>query len=67
VSPVEAEHAEDEVERVEIPTGFGVVHLFDVSQTDGAELDEVAPRRLTGEVPQQLKDALESSGSPTRA
>jgi hypothetical protein len=57
VSPVEDEQGE--VERIEILTGFRVVHVFDVSQTDGAELAEVAPRRLTGEVPQALMDALE--------
>jgi N-terminal domain of anti-restriction factor ArdC/IrrE N-terminal-like domain len=59
VGPVEDEREQDEVERVEILTGFRVVHVFDVGQTDGAELAEVAPRRLTGEVPQQLIDALE--------
>jgi antirestriction protein ArdC len=59
VSPAGGEREQDEVERIEILTGFRVVHVFDVSQTDGAELAEVAPRRLTGEVPQQLIDALE--------
>jgi antirestriction protein ArdC len=59
VNPVESEREQDEAERVEILTGFRVVHVFDVSQTDGAELAEIAPRRLTGEVPQQLIDALE--------
>ena len=59
MSSVEAEGEQDEVERVEILTGFRVVHVFDVSQTDGAELADVAPRRLTGEVAQQVIDALE--------
>jgi len=64
VSPVESEHEED-VERVEIPAGFRVVHLFDVSQTDGAEL-EAAPR------PAQVRSRSNSSSrwsgsSPTRA
>jgi hypothetical protein len=59
VSPVEAEREQDEVGRVEVLTGFRVVHVFDVSQTDGAELDEIAPRRLTGEVSERLIDALE--------
>jgi hypothetical protein len=56
---VETERDEGEVERIEILTGFRVVHVFDISQTEGDELAEVAPRRLTGEVPQRLIDALE--------
>ena len=59
VSPIEAEREQDEAERVEILTGFRVVHVFDVSQTEGDELADVRPKRLTGEVPQQLVDALE--------
>ena len=59
MSPVKAEGEQDEAERVEILTGFRVVHVFDVSQTEGDELADVRPRRLTGEVPQQLIDALE--------
>jgi hypothetical protein len=59
VSPVEAEREEGEVERIEILTGFRVVHVFDVSQTEGDELAEVAPRRLTGEAPERLIEALE--------
>ena len=39
----------DEPERVQVLTGFRVVRVFDISQTDGDELPEVAPRRLTGE------------------
>ena len=49
----------NEVERIEILTGLRVVHVFDISQTDGEELPEVAPRRLTGKVSQRLIDALE--------
>jgi len=59
VSPVEAEGEQNEVERVEVLTGFRVVHVFDVSQTEGEELAEVAPRRLSGEVSEQVVDALE--------
>jgi hypothetical protein len=59
VNPVEGEGEQGEVERIEILTGFRVVHVFDVSQTEGDELAEVAPRRLTGEVPKRLIEALE--------
>jgi hypothetical protein len=59
VSPTEAVGKQNEVERIEILTGFRVVHVFAISQTEGDELADVAPRRLTGEVSQQLIDALE--------
>ena len=59
VSLVDAEPEHDEVDRVEILTGFRVVHVFDLSQTEGAELADVRPKRLTGEVAQQVIDALE--------
>ncbi len=49
----------DEIERVQVLTGFTVVYVFDVSQTDGEELADVAPQRLTGEVPQHLVNALQ--------
>lgn len=38
--------------------GFRVVHVFDVSQTDGEEIPEVLPRRLEGEVAQELWEGL---------
>src|SRR5918996_1541796 len=59
VSRVTSEGEQDEAERIEVLTGFRVVHVFDVSQTEGDELADVRPRRLTGEVPQKLIDALE--------
>ncbi|WP_315092763.1 ArdC-like ssDNA-binding domain-containing protein [uncultured Cellulomonas sp.] len=34
--------------------GFRVVHVFDISQTDGPPLPEVEPRLLTGDAPQRL-------------
>lgn len=34
--------------------GFRVVHVFDISQTDGAPLPTVEPRLLTGDAPQHL-------------
>lgn len=38
--------------------GFKVVHVFDVSQTDGEPLPDVAPRLLDGDAPQSLMDHL---------
>ena len=38
--------------------GYRVVHVFDVSQTDGEPLPEVAPQLLTGGAPDGLWDAL---------
>lgn len=40
---------EDQDESARIVTGFRVVSVFDVSQTDGDPLPEVAPRRLHGD------------------
>jgi hypothetical protein len=59
VTTVDAADEQDEAAHVEILTGFRVVHVFDVSQIEGDELADVRPRRLTGEVPQQLVVALE--------
>jgi len=39
--------------------GFRVVHVFALSQTDGAPLPDVAPALLTGQAPAGLWDALE--------
>ena len=58
VKAVENEGA-DETERVQVLTGFRVVHVFDISQTDGEELPDVTPRRLSGDIPKDLLDALE--------
>lgn len=38
--------------------GFRVVHVFDVSQTDGEPLPEVVPELLTGDGPSALWEAL---------
>lgn len=38
--------------------GFRVVHVFDVSQTEGTPLPDVGPRRLSGEVPLHAWDGL---------
>ena len=56
VDTVKADGERDEAERVEVLTGFRVVHVFALSQSEGDELADVRPRRLTGEVPQQLID-----------
>ncbi len=39
--------------------GFRVVHVFDLSQTEGAPLPEVTPTLLVGQAPAGLWDALE--------
>jgi len=39
--------------------GFRVVHVFDLSQTEGAPLPEVAPALLVGQAPAGLWDAME--------
>ena len=59
VAPAERddEHLPDD--KVEILTGFRVVYVFDVSQTEGEELPEVVPRRLEGEAPAGIMKALE--------
>jgi len=38
--------------------GFRVVHVFDVSQTDGAPLPDVQPRLLEGDAPEPLWNRL---------
>lgn len=38
--------------------GFRAVHVFDVAQTDGEPLPEVAPKLLTGAAPESLWDRL---------
>jgi antirestriction protein ArdC len=38
--------------------GFKVVHIFDVTQTEGDPLPDVEPRLLTGDPPEQLWDHL---------
>lgn len=38
--------------------GFRVVHVFDISQTDGAPLPDAAPQLLTGDAPLEVWDGL---------
>jgi hypothetical protein len=52
---VEPEDGEDEESLVEIrPLYFKVVHVFDISQTEGKELPEVEVPALTGEADEEL-------------
>ena len=54
----EADDTEREQETPRVLRGFRVAYVFDVSQTEGAELPEVAPRLLTAEGPTALWDGL---------
>ncbi|OJV61005.1 MAG: hypothetical protein BGO38_09875 [Cellulomonas sp. 73-145] len=38
--------------------GFRVVHVFDVTQTDGAPLPDVQPQLLAGQAPREVWDGL---------
>ncbi|HEY3547371.1 MAG TPA: ArdC-like ssDNA-binding domain-containing protein [Propionicimonas sp.] len=38
--------------------GFRVVHVFDISQTDGTPLPDAAPQLLTGDAPREVWDGL---------
>lgn len=40
--------------------GFRVVHVFDVTQTDGAPLPDVHPQQLAGQAPTEVWDGLVS-------
>ena len=52
---VEPENEEDDESLVEIrPIYFKVVHVFDISQTEGQELPEVEVPALTGEADEEL-------------
>lgn len=39
-------------------TGYRIEHVWDISQTDGEELPDVAPQLLTGAAPERLWDVL---------
>ena len=39
-------------------TGYKIEHVWDINQTDGEDLPEVAPRLLTGEAPDRLWETL---------
>ena len=63
-SPDDPAEVQDEAHR-EL-TGFRVVHVFDVTQTDGKPLPDVAPAELTGSAPdwmwQRLVGLVEAAG-----
>ena len=51
----------DEPDRAEpgkVLRGFKVVHVFDIAQTDGADLPDVTPTLLTGDAPTAAWDIL---------
>jgi len=50
--------ADDAPVGVRVPRGFRVVHVFDVTQTDGDPLPDAAPTLLEGEAPPGLWDHL---------
>ncbi len=56
--PVDARDEKDHAELVKVLRGFRVVHVFDVSQTEGEPLVEVAPSLLAGAVSDDLWNAL---------
>ncbi len=61
LAPCVVKVAADEVEGSEAErrlVGFRVATVFDVTQTDGAELPEHPCHRLTGEAPERMRDAL---------
>jgi len=56
--PPEETEGEQHEELARVLRGFRVVHVFDISQTEGPELPEVAPSLLEGDAPAALWDLL---------
>jgi hypothetical protein len=56
--PPEETDGEQHEELARVLRGFRVVHVFDISQTEGQELPEVAPSLLEGDAPAALWDLL---------
>ena len=52
--PLDDEEAERSPELAKVPRGFRVAHVWDISQTDGDPLPDVAPQLLVGEAPEGL-------------
>ena len=48
----------DRPARGRVLRGFRVAHVFDISQTDGDPLPDIAPELLTGDAPAALWEAL---------
>jgi len=53
-----APQGDEDAAAKQVLRGFKVVHVFDVTQTDGNPLPDIQPRLLTGDAPQQLWDHL---------
>lgn len=51
---------QDEPTEVRVLSGFKVVYVFDISQTDGEELPEMRPALLSGAAPEGLWQAIAS-------
>lgn len=56
--PIDTSDERDHPELVKFLRGFKVVHVFDIAQTDGAELPDVTPTLLTGDAPNAAWDRL---------
>jgi DNA primase len=56
--PASPELSSDTAGRPRRVVGFRVVHVFDISQTDGPELPDPTPVLLTGDAPPGLLDGL---------
>lgn len=56
--PVDDSDERDHPELAKVLRGFRVVHVFDVAQTDGESIDDVAPILLEGDAPAALWDQL---------
>ncbi len=56
--PPEETDGEQHEEVARVLRGFRVVHVFDISQTEGPELPEVTPSLLEGDAPAALWDLL---------
>ena len=56
--PIDAREEACEPELVKVLRGFRVVHIFDVTQTEGDELPDVAPALLSGVAPAAVWEAL---------
>jgi len=56
--PVDAREEAEAPELVQVLRGFRVVHVFDVTQTEGDDLPDVAPSLLAGSAPGAVWDAL---------
>ncbi|MBV8982182.1 MAG: ImmA/IrrE family metallo-endopeptidase, partial [Acidimicrobiia bacterium] len=59
LAPTVLKKVDEDGEEHRITTGFRVVHVFDVSQTDGKALPEPPAHRLQGEAPPGLQSALD--------